>query len=422
MQIQKAGFVTAHGESNLFDDPFEPPLLQYTANSTGDSTAASEATDPDEIILDDSDWSNAEAASLGSVCSPSSATASEVLVTEQDQQQQVMVSQEQVENSEHGYAGHLAPGMSQCVILPPSGLPGCIVLPVGYFPMVVPQCGNACPWYEACNWPAISMDANPAAVAWSCANRYEGSRDYNLVKENAFHSQGTSRAVQAEIDNLKDDSLLEELALKFKGSVEIACKDKNAHHVILKLIIKLSPQTVQFIIDEIFPNIWQIVRNKYGCQVVRDLVTNYSNQVQALVEKILTNAPVLCRHEYGQYVAQAILENAESEQRKKLEAYVLKNIEAMCEDREQLAVIRGALSGPASAQVATCVLEQEGLIESLAHTRRGSEAVKIILNLPQCRTDCVEQLVGHREDLIRTRYGRVVAKAAGIVAKAAGIA
>lgn len=323
-------------------------------------------------------------------------------------------AEDQCKDSERGHADHSAPGTSQGVIFIPSGLLGC-----HYF-----QIGDACPWFSS-EFPACQFGSAGASneqvfnTEWGPAT-FEGPQarqsfahaplpagDHNHYYNMAFHSQEQSREVQAAMDNLNNASL-RELAFQFKGSVVIACKDKNAHRVVLKLI-KLSPRALlQFLIDEMFSNIWHIVRNKYGCRVVRDLVNYCSNQVQTLVERILLNAADLCRHEFGRYVAQAIIENAGTEQRKKLEGYVLKNIVALCSDQETLTVMTGALSGPASAAVATCILEQEGLVVSLARSRRGSQAVTLILNLPQCHNECVRQLADQHDELTRTRYGRVV--------------
>jgi hypothetical protein len=221
--------------------------------------------------------------------------------------------------------------------------------------------------------------------------------------------------LQSVMDNLNNASL-NDLAFRFEGRVEIACKDKNAHHVILKLI-ELSPQTLhQFLIDEMLPNIWHIVRNKYGCQVVRDLVNHCSNQVQALVEKILLNAEDLCEHEFGRYVAEAIMQNAGTEQRKKLEGYVLKNIRLLSREAS-VAVVKGALRGPAStsAAVVTCILEQEGLVASLAVSRRGSQVVTFILDLPTFHNECVRQLASQHEKLTKERYGRVCIRYYGAI-------
>jgi len=317
------------------------------------------------------------------------------------------------------HAGHAASVMSQGVMSFPQGVLGFHYVPIGYaYPLLnstfpAGHFGSAEAFdvqvHKTLCGPA-AVEGPPAPQSFDYAPSPVDDHDhYNM----AFHSQEKSREVQAAMDNF-NNSKLEELAFTFKGSFVIACTHKNAHRVVLKLI-NLSPRTLpQLIIDEIFSNVWQIVRNKYGCRVVRDLVTHCGNQVQTLVKKILEHVPDLCRHEFGRYVAEAIIQFAGTEQRKPLEDYVFKHIVALCHDQETLSVMTGALSGPASATVATRILEQKDLVVSLARSRHGSQVVKHILNLPQCYRECVRQLAGQREQresLKKTRYGRVVERA-----------
>merc|ERR1712070_579107 len=113
--------------------------------------------------------------------------------------------------------------------------------------------------------------------------------------------------------------------------------------------------------------------------------------------------------------AQHILQHGTPEQQHWLSKVIQENIKLLASNNYALAVVSKALSfGSAADQVAVAraILNQKGLLVTMACSRHGQDAVKHLLNFQgrNERNECRRELSNHLEDLKRWRYGRVVAK------------
>jgi hypothetical protein len=233
----------------------------------------------------------------------------------------------------------------------------------------------------------------------------------------ARHSDGC-RILQGFFDDIAFTHAAKlELVLELVSYVWEAIQDKNANHVIQKIIFAMNPDDVNFIIDEIMAaGAWHVARHCFGCRVVERLLEHCSKkQIEKLVVAILQDAVGLCKHQYGNFVAQEMLEHCALEHQQTLIGTVIDHVVSLCTDYHGVAVVSQALSsGTAAARVSVShsVLRHPSILLSMARSRHGQEAVKRLLQVPdkQAREDVFRLLSDNVEELQRSRYGRVIAK------------
>jgi hypothetical protein len=248
------------------------------------------------------------------------------------------------------------------------------------------------------------------------------------VPELAAESKETSWELQWLIEHL-DQPSREALVHEFFLKVAWSCKDKNAHHVILKLIEYCSftsktPVTNTCIFHEFRADLWSLSRNKFACQVGRDLFIHCSTHLFPLVED-LRKSPYsfhgLCLHTFGKHVAVAVLDSGVAGSEKLLD-HVERDFEVLCCNEEGAAVVASALRKK-DALVGR-LLSQYGLVVSLARSLYGREAVEDLLKKPQYKPYCEKQLEEGLDRLIAggrssrpRKEGLKLARAMGLIPK-----
>merc|ERR1719162_2865030 len=175
----------------------------------------------------------------------------------------------------------------------------------------------------------------------------------------------------------------------------------------------MRPEASQFIIDEIMAqrgSAWHAARHCFGCRVVERLLEHCRRQqVEGMVAEILQDAVGLCKHQYGNYVAQHLLEHGTPEQQHQLAKVIQDHAQSMCTDYHAVAVVSQALccgSIKDRVAVARAILNQRGLVVSMARSRHGQEAVKHLLQVPgdEERKKAHSLLSDNLSELQRSRY------------------
>lgn len=235
------------------------------------------------------------------------------------------------------------------------------------------------------------------------------------VWQMARESEESCRKLQEVIDqvgNADGEMLAEEL----KGNVLEAINCKHANHVLQRLIVTLRSEASEFIIKEIEFFSWDLARHPFGCRIMQRLLEHCrKEQLQPMVESILLDAKDLCEHPFGNYVAQHILQHGTPEQQHRLSKVIQGHVKLLASSNYALAVVDKALCfGSAADQVAVAraVLNQKGLLVTMACSRHGQDAVQHLLKFHGYdeRNTCHRVLSDNLEDIKRRRYGRVVAK------------
>jgi len=189
--------------------------------------------------------------------------------------------------------------------------------------------------------------------------------------------------VQRTIESARSDEAKVAIVEELKGHVWEAIRDPHANHVVQQCIVHLRPRDSQFIIDEIMRghNVFQAVRNKYGCRAVQRLLEQcLPDQLHGLAEAILSDTFWLSCHLYGNYVIQNLLKNGTADQRRRIVESVAANLGRLAKDTHGRCVVCACLfqdypeGMPALARAISCEPDFEAVI---AGSRAGHLAAKI---------------------------------------------
>lgn len=256
----------------------------------------------------------------------------------------------------------------------------------------------------------------PAEV---CSLRKETSSLSGHVWELARDDKGT-RLLQQALDNAGSDNARTILAFELRTHVWEALKCPFANHFLQKCISTLRPADSQFIIDELLQEdlkaVLKVARHQYGCRILQRLLEHCTPvQMHLLVESLLTDAVALSKHTYGNYVMQHLLEHGTESHIERLTALLAHNFFTVGNDNFGPAVLTKALEHAKPAQqmaLAHALLEVPGLASTMAKTRHGTSAVKTaLLHADKSwRAGAFIDLMGQREDLRKSRYGRSLVK------------
>jgi len=292
--------------------------------------------------------------------------------------------------------------------VPPYPLWWWLVHPLYQMPPMMPFCDDS-------SWCCSGGRQN-----WK-SNHCGGLRNWSNVpfKGNVWNMACDThgcRELQKAFDQ-KSSKELAALGQELKGHVWDALQCKNANHVVQKYICSMGPEHSQFIIDEIMSQqhgAWIAARHCFGCRIFERLLEHCCKlQVKAMCDEILVDAADLCKHQYGNFVAQHLLAHGLPEHSHRLAMVVRDHIALMCNDYHGVAVVSAILrAGTVGDQVSTAcaVLDQQGLVLSMARGRHGQEAVKHLLQAPskEVREEVWRLLTDNVEKLRSSRYGRVI--------------
>jgi len=163
----------------------------------------------------------------------------------------------------------------------------------------------------------------------------------------------------------------------------------HANHVLQKCIVTAGPAQAQFVIDEITwrgkAGVGQAARHCFGCRIVERLLEHcLPEQVEVLADCLLADGMALCAHRYGNYVMQHLVVHGSVEQRRRLTGMLAKHAASLGANCYTSAVLIKALSwGPQEDRVALAraLLSVPGLFPSMARTRHGRLAAKLLLQV-----------------------------------------
>ena len=126
------------------------------------------------------------------------------------------------------------------------------------------------------------------------------------ILELGANPHGT-RVVQALINYLKTDKLIDYLIPIIKPVTVPLIKELNGTHIIQK-ISEDFPNKSQFIFDLILKNAPSIATHRHGCCVLQRYIVDKDDQFcKKLVEKLLSNFFLLAVDQFGNYIIQSIM-------------------------------------------------------------------------------------------------------------------
>mmetsp|Transcript_46737 Transcript_46737/g.99847 ORF Transcript_46737/g.99847 Transcript_46737/m.99847 type:complete len:384 (-) Transcript_46737:117-1268(-) len=226
------------------------------------------------------------------------------------------------------------------------------------------------------------------------------------------------RDVQAAFEAADSEEERAALASELRGHTCEALRCPHANYVLQKCIAMMSAHRLDFVVDELAAKgpgtVAYSARHKYGCRIVQRMLEHcLPSQVQGIAEHLLQDAIGTCLHPYGNYVMQHLLEFGTAEQRSRLTRLLLQHIAVVGADPHACAVVGKAMTyGARGDQVSLArgLLLVPGLIASMARSRHGHVAAKLILNVlegPELEEAC-SQLLADADCLRNSRYGQLV--------------
>uniref|UniRef100_A0A7S4PXU3 PUM-HD domain-containing protein n=1 Tax=Alexandrium monilatum TaxID=311494 RepID=A0A7S4PXU3_9DINO len=197
--------------------------------------------------------------------------------------------------------------------------------------------------------------------------------------------------VQRAFEEAAGDEERASLAAELRGHVWEALRCPHANYVLQKCIVTSSPRCSQFVIDELAwkgrASVSQAARHCFGCRIVERLLERCPpEQVEGLAEALLDDALALSAHRYGNYVVQHLLVHGSPAQQRRLAGLLAESAHSLGANCYTSAVLIKALSwGPQDGQVllARALLSVPGLFSTMARTRHGRLAAKLVLKVLQ---------------------------------------
>lgn len=254
--------------------------------------------------------------------------------------------------------------------------------------------------------PAV-LQPSPFAGAWWFG------RVWNLAQD----PQGC-RDVQAALEAATSEEERAALASELRGHICEALRCPHANYVLQKCIAMMPAHRLDFVVDELAAKGPGIVayaaRHKYGCRIFQRMLEHCPPyQVQSIAERLLEDAIGTCLHPYGNYVMQHLLEFGTADQRSLLAGLLRQHIAVVGADPHACAVVGKAMTYGSrldQVSIARGLLWVPGLIASMARSRHGHVAAKLVLNVlegPELEEAC-SQLLADAACLRNSRYGQLV--------------
>jgi len=227
------------------------------------------------------------------------------------------------------------------------------------------------------------------------------------------------RLVQEALEKAVTEMERLEITRELHGHVAKAMRCPHANHVLQKCITTNAPEHSQFIIDEFLERdglLAQAARHRYGCRIVQQLMRKCpSTQLQKLAELLLEDAILFCCHPFGNFVMRHLLEHGSAEHRHRLVRILERNASSVCRVAPGCNVVIAAFAHGAvddRVWLARALLQEPGLLQTLAHMRSGNVVVTDILQVvasgeqQQARESLLQDLAGLRA----SKYGQHVAE------------
>jgi len=226
------------------------------------------------------------------------------------------------------------------------------------------------------------------------------------------------RLVQQALEEAESDEARSALVETLHGHVWEVAICPHANHVLQKYIVTMKPGACQFIIDEIMQqgagSACKLARHKYGYRVFQRLLEHLLPQQKAqLISGLVTDCVSISMHRYGTFVMQHVLEYGSDAQRELVIAALVPHISKLSMNNDACMVLDAALvKSDAESQelLIRAMLQTDGSIGAMAHTRRGHVVVLSLFELVggELLESAKRQIGKQSSSLNRNRFGRLV--------------
>jgi len=230
------------------------------------------------------------------------------------------------------------------------------------------------------------------------------------------------RLVQQALEEAASDEARSALVESLRGHVWEVAVCPHANHVLQKYIVTMKPAACQFIVDELARHgagsASKLARHKFGYRVLQRLLEHLMPQQTApLVEGLMAECVSLSMHRFGSYVMQHVLEYGTDIQREHVIAALVPQIAKLSLDNDSCMVLDAALAKSdmeIQDVLVQAIVESEGAVGAMAHTRRGHVVVLSLLELVGGvhLQEATRQLANQASSLKKSRFGRIVLKSA----------
>lgn len=229
------------------------------------------------------------------------------------------------------------------------------------------------------------------------------------------------RVLQSAFDEA-DSGCRAALANELRGNVCKVLDSPHANHVLQRVVELLAPQSVRFILQELSQgqNPAVLARHRFGCRVLERLIEHFpAPWLSEFLQGVLEDTANLCGNQYGTFVMQHILEHGLPAHKRRIAEALLLDVQWAALDPNAVGVLDSALSyAPLEDQkrLATAILECNGLVHSMACSRRGHSAAVRLLRVLEADgaagpslAEARRQLMGRGPDGARVKGRRTLA-------------
>uniref|UniRef100_A0A7S2PJZ8 PUM-HD domain-containing protein n=1 Tax=Zooxanthella nutricula TaxID=1333877 RepID=A0A7S2PJZ8_9DINO len=247
----------------------------------------------------------------------------------------------------------------------------------------------------------------------------------NLVARYALdlsHDREGCLLVQQVLEQAQSDDTRLAIAESLRGHVWDVVRCPHANHVLQKIIVAVKPSECQFIIDEIAKRgaeaLGKLARHKYAYRVLQRMLEQLHQwQMAPLIKRLAADSVALSMHRFGTFIVQHALEYGTEDQQNCIIAQLTTSIPTMSRNNDACMVLDKALvvsSGSSQATLTKAILDSDGSLVDMAHTRRGHVAVISLLQIVgrAALEEAARQLAAKEQSLRGSRFGRSVLNAA----------
>jgi hypothetical protein len=193
--------------------------------------------------------------------------------------------------------------------------------------------------------------------------------------------------------------------------------------VVQKFIKIVSPEKIQFVVEELQERSVDIARHRFGCRLLCRLLEHgslHEPSIGALFEEVLWDTQALSRHTYGNYVIRHCLEFGLSGHRHWIAQALCADLLVTARHRFGSRVVQTALQfcqPDDQDAIATGLLQDTEQLMMLAKALSGRHVVKALLRMPRGqRQRAASILRPGAAQLQASKYGKPVLDALAAIA------
>jgi len=190
--------------------------------------------------------------------------------------------------------------------------------------------------------------------------------------------------VQQAIEEAKSEADQLALALGLKGNVHPAMQCPHANHVLQKVVNTLSPQSLQFMIDEIVELGPEVIRtlaqHRYSCRILEALLLRCTHQQLSLIlASLIADAVNLCVHRNANFAMRRVVEH--DEWSVVLIGLLRANLIMVCGSFfGSLVIVHALQKGPSTGQVhlAEAIANEPKALQKIRSFKHGAAIVDLV--------------------------------------------